>query len=193
MIPNETWTIIENAEAEAEQRNDWKNVAALCRKALDDAPGAPSSETEAVRFKLAYALLREPTQRERNLRDAIAVYEELLPGTAPGSGRFVDLHSGLAQAYSKLVAVSDEKPSQLLKSVAHHYERALEGSIGDPALRASIEAQAAYALMYIGEERRAKEYLERALVVFTHADFPEEFAEVSEALTKLAEGTTFGS
>lgn len=182
---DETWEAIKNAEAEAEKRDDWRNVVALCRKALEDAPDDPSQDTYRVKLKLAYALVEERTNREQNLRDAIAVYEELLQGAEPQSQRWLTVHSGLGQAFSGLVAASDEKPSEILKSVAYHYEQALRGAISAPELRASIEAQAAYALMYIGEEERAKEHLLRALTVFTREEFPEEFEEASEALAKI--------
>jgi len=181
----EAWEAIENAEAEAEARDDWRHVLSLCRKALEDAPSAPLHETHRVKRKLAYALVEERTNREQNLRDAISVYEELLQGAEPESERWLTVHSGLGQAFSGLVAVSNEKPSEILKSVAFHYEQALRGPISAPELRASIEAQAAYALMYIGGEERAKEYLVRALTVFTREEFPEEFEEVSEALAKI--------
>ena len=84
-----------------------------------------------------------------------------------------------------------EQRDEYLASAAEYFALALSGNIDDMRVRASIAAQAGYALMYLTtgnpEENtaRAKQYLTEAEAIFAREGHSEELEEVRNALRNL--------
>jgi hypothetical protein len=171
-------------------REEWSICARLCR---DELLQTSDSEQEYdLKLKLAYSVLQESETKRVHAEEAVSIYEELLSRVEPMSPRWVSLHRNLGMTFSTSAMHSKTDRDKHLAATAYHYEEALRGiGTDDPPLRASIAAQAGYALMYLKQGDRskniirAKQHLRDALAVFNAADFPEEHEEVSQALESL--------
>ncbi len=143
-----------------------------------------------LRLGLANSLVRNNQRSASDLVEAAGLLKGLVSEVDPLSENWTGLQMRLGLVHLALSEIAESSRDNLRIAITH-YELALDGQIPDSAQRASVAAQAAYALLRLDDGSRedivarARRHLENALAVFTEGDYPEERQEVLSALASI--------
>jgi ankyrin repeat protein len=167
---------------------DWASCISHARAAL--ALEASPDDVSQFKHYLATALFLRNESNTDEILEGASIYEDLLLSCGSASIEGIKFHRKLGATYSRLFR-SKVHSSDIVNKAIFNYQQALAGGIPEPGVRASTEAQLAYAFIQLGGEHgranhlHARRHFENALAIYTARQYPEEFAEVTKMLDEL--------
>lgn len=172
----------------AKKALDWEKCIKLCRQAIKENGKLGGAELYGIKLNLALALLNIKDKKNRNCREAIDIYKDLISEVKLYSDKWGALQKNIGYAYS--VDISGDRDVNLFNCIKYYVNSLSVVKKGkNDTLWASINAQIGFAYMALEKEGERSEkselavkYFNEALTVFNKERYPEDWKEISDAL-----------